>query len=338
MVLAVAGCKPSSESSTPSAARPRIDVSSAGSTFIAPLMTAWTAAFAKSGRTQVHYQAIGSGAGVAQFIAKSVDFGVTDAPMTDAQIASAKGPVVHIPLAMGAVVPIYNVPGLAHTVRFTPETLSGIFLGEIKIWNDPKLVATNPLLDMPKLPISVVHRSDGSGTTFALTDYLSKVSSAWKSKVGSGNTVAWPTGLAAAGNEGLASTVQQTSGAIGYSDLAYSLQSNLPIAQLKNQAGSFVEASIDSVAAAAVGEISDDLRYSLTDAKPDTAWPISTTTWAVVRTDMPAGSTRDGVLDFLHWALHDGQKLCAKLNYAPLPAELRGRVETKLNAMERPSP
>jgi phosphate transport system substrate-binding protein len=341
LLLASGACKESGDSATKPAAPsgPHIEINGAGSTSIAPLMNKWASEFAKSSpNAQVYYQSVGSGAGVKQLIAKTVDFGATDAPMTEAQLTEAKSPVLHIPLCMGAVVPIYNVPGLAHVMRFTPETLSGIFLGDIKTWNDPKLVAINPLLDLPSTPIAVVHRSDGSGATYELADYLSKVSPAWKSKVGApSNTITWPVGLGAKGNEGVATSVTSTPGSIGYTELSYALQNRLSIAELKNQAGNFIEASIESVSASAVGEIPDDLRYTLTNATPDKAWPISGTTWAVVYQDMPAGPSRDAVMSFLRWAVHDGQKQCTPLDYAPLPPELKGRVDAKLNQIDHPN-
>jgi phosphate transport system substrate-binding protein len=212
--------------------------------------------------------------------------------MSDDQLREAKSPVIHVPLVMGAVVPTYNLPGLAHAFRFTPATLAGIFLGEIKMWNDPKLAADNPYLDLPASPINVVHRSDGSGATALLTEYLSKVSPTWKSKVGQGKEVNWPVGLGAKGNEGVATAVQQTQGSIGYVELTYALQNRMLIGEMKNQSGNFVEANTDSVAAADFGEVPDDLRYSVINAPGDKAWPISGTTWAILYQDMPAGPAR----------------------------------------------
>ena len=339
LALGAGGCKSSTDApaGAPATSKgPKIEINGAGSTSIAPLMAKWATEFLKaSAGTQIYYQSVGSGAGIKQLIAHSVQFGATDSPMTDAQLKEAKSPVVHVPLVMGAVVPVYNIPGLAHAMRFTPETLSGIFLGDIKMWNDPLMVAANPHLDLPNIAITVVHRSDGSGATGQLSEYFSKVSPAWKSKLGISNAINWPVGTGAKGNEGVATAVQATQGSIGYTELSYALQNHLLIGELKNQVGNFIEATIDAVTAAAVSEIPEDFRYSITNASGDKAWPISGTTWAIFYADMPAGPERTAVLSFLHWAIHDGQRLCTSLDYAPLPREMLGRVEGKVNQVER---
>jgi len=313
-------------------------INGAGSTFIYPLMSKWSSDYQKvAPSVQINYQSIGSGGGIRQLIAHTVQFGCTDGPMTDEQLKEAKAPVFHVPLVMGAVVPTYNLPPLSHAIRFTPEALAGIYLGDIKKWNDPKLAAANPDLELPTTPIVVVHRSDGSGTTYVWTDYLSKVSPEWKSKVGNATSVNWPTGLGGRGNEGVSGTVRQTPGAIGYVELTYAMQNKMPAGEVKNRAGHFVTPTIDAVTAAAAGAVAtlpDDLRYSITDAPGDAAWPISGTTWAVVYKDMPAGSDRTAVVSFLRWALHDGQKSCAALDYAALPPELVARAEAKLDQVE----
>ena len=238
---------------------------------------------------------------------------------------------------MGAVVPTYNLPVLAHPVRFTPEALAGIFLGEIKVWNDPKIASVNADLQLSATPIVVVHRSDGSGTTYVWTDYLSKVSPEWKTKAGTATSVNWPTGLGGRGNEGVAGTVKQTPGALGYVELTYAIQNKMPAAPVRNKAGNFVEPSIDAVTAAGAGampSIPEDLRYSITDSPGDKAWPISGTTWAVLYQDMPAGPERTAVVAFLRWSIHEGQKFCAPLDYAALPADLVAKAEAKLNLVE----
>jgi phosphate transport system substrate-binding protein len=344
--IAAMGCDRSSSSTaatmaSPEAAGPaptNVAVNGAGSTFINPLMSKWSSEFQRVSPTaHVNYQSIGSGGGIRQLLARTVQFGATDAPMTDDQLKEGKSPVLHVPLVMGAVVPTYSLPPLAHAIRFTPEALAGIFLGDIKSWNDPKLATANPDLKLPSTPIVVVHRSDGSGTTFVWTDYLSKVSADWKSKIGSATSVNWPTGLGGRGNEGVAGTVHQTPGSIGYVELTYAIQNKMPAGQVKNRAGKFVEPSIDAVTAAAAGAtatIPDDLRYSITDAPGDQAWPISGTTWAVVYQDMPAGPERTTVVSFLRWAIHDGQRFCAPLDYAALPPELVTRAEAKLTLVE----
>ena len=326
------------DGSAPSAGGGTIALNGAGSTFIYPLMSRWSSEYQKIAPTiQVNYQSIGSGGGIRQLIAHTVQFGATDGPMTDDQLKEAKSPVLHIPLTMGAVVPTYNLPELPHPIRFTPEVLAGIFLGDIKVWNDSKIAAANSDLKLPATPIVVVHRSDGSGTTYVWVDYLSKVSPEWKSKVGAATSVNWPVGLGGRGNEGVAGTVRQTPGAMGYVELTYAVQNKMPVGLVKNLAGNFVEPTIESVTAAAAGALAtlpDDLRYSITNAPGEKAYPISGTTWAVIYQDMPAGPERKAIVSFVNWALHDGQKFCAPLDYAPLPQELIQRAEPKMASIE----
>lgn len=347
ILVAMVSCKSSSTQDTGASGGPghnaptstgTVDINGAGSTFVYPLMSRWSSEYQKvDPRVHINYQSIGSGGGIRQLIVKTVQFGATDGPMTDDQLKEAKSPVVHVPLTMGAVVPTYNLPPLAHAIRFTPDALAGIFLGNIKKWNDPKIASANTDLSLPATDIVVVHRSDGSGTTYVWTDYLSKVSPEWKTKVGNATSVNWPTGLGGRGNEGVAGTVKQTPGSIGYVELTYAIQNKMPSGSVKNKAGNFIDASIDAVTAAAAGAMAtmpDDLRYSITDAPGDKAWPISGTTWAVLYQDMPAGADRSAVVGFLRWAIHDGQKFCAPLDYAPLPAELAKRAEAKLDLVE----
>ena len=342
-LLGSLGCKssgdapPAAQSTKPAApSGPRVEIAAAGSTPLGPLMEKWTSEYAKvSPNTPVTYDAAGSGQGLKRLMDHKIQFGTVDSPMTDEQLKAAASPVVHIPLAMGAVVPIYNLPAMAHTVRFTSETMAGIFLGEIKTWNDPKMAAANPHLDLPNTPIAVVHRSDGSGVTYKLTEYFSKVSPTWKSKLGVSFEPHWPVGLGAKADEGVTNAVRQTVGAIGYTELSYALQNHLPMGELQNQAGNFIEASIDAVTESAVGEIPDDLRYSLADASPAQAWPISGTTWALVYGDLRPGPQRQAVIAFLRWAIHDGQKQTVPLSYAPLPKELLGRIDAKLNRIDQ---
>ena len=338
------GCKSSSEQvsptegAAPTAAAGPVTLNGAGSTFVYPLMSKWSSEYQKVAPTvQVNYQSIGSGGGIRQLIAHTVQFGATDGPMTDDQLKEAASPVLHVPLVMGAVVPTYNLPELPHPVRFTPEALASIFLGSVKTWNDPKISSANPDLKLPATPIVVVHRLDGSGTTYVWVDYLSKVSPEWKTKVGTATSVNWPVGLGGKGNEGVAGTVRQTPGLHGYVELTYALQNKMAIGPIKNQAGNFVEPSIDSVTAAAAGALStipDDLRYSITNSSGDKAWPVSGTVWAVVYQNMPAGPDRKAVAGFLRWALHEGQSFCAALDYAPLPPELVAKATGKLDLLE----
>jgi phosphate transport system substrate-binding protein len=310
----------------------------AGSSFVYPLMSKWSSDYQKIVPTaQINYQSVGSGAGIRQLIQHTVTFGATDGPMNDDQLKEAAAPVLHIPLVMGAIVPTYNLPDLPHAIRFTPDALTHIFLGDIKTWNDPKLASVNPDLKLPSTPIVVVHRSDGSGSTYIFADYLSKVSPDWKTKVGVATSLNWPVGVGGKGNEGVAGTVKQTPGAIGYVELTYALQNKLPLGEIKNQAGSFITPTIDSVTAAAAGALStipDDLRYSITNSAGDKAWPISGTVWAILYQNMPAGPERKALVGFLHWAIHDGQKACSPLSYAPLPAELVQKADAKLDLLE----
>lgn len=331
-------CKPSSSSGAGEGAPANITLNGAGSTFVYPLMSKWSSEYQKLFPTvRINYQSIGSGGGIRQLTARTVNFGATDGPMTDEQLKEAKSPVIHIPLVMGAVVPTYNLPELPHAIHFTPEMLAGIFLGQIKTWNDPAIASANADLKLPAAPIVVVHRSDGSGTTYVWVDYLSKVSAEWKSKVGTATSVNWPVGLGGKGNEGVAGTIRQTPGSFGYIELIYAIQNKMPVGFVKNLAGNFIEPTIDSVTAAAAGALAaipDDLRYSITNAPGDKSYPISGTTWAVVYNDMPAGPERTGLIGFLRWTLHDGQRLCTPLDYAPLPEDLLTRANAKLDLIE----
>jgi len=320
------------------APKAKVALNGGGSSFINPVMTKWTSEYQKvAPNVEINYQSIGSGGGIRQLMVHTVNFGATDAPLTDDQLKEAKSPIVHVPLVMGAVVPTYNLPAQSHEIRFTPEALAGIYLGTIKAWNDPKITAANTDLKLPATPIVVVHRSDGSGTTFVWTDYLSKVSPEWKTKVGAATSVNWPTGLGGRGNEGVSGTVKQTPGAIGYVELTYAIQNKMPAGEVKNRAGNFIKPSIDAVTAAAAGyvpSLPDDLRYSIVDSPGPTAWPIAGTTWAALYQDMPAGPERTATVTFLRWAIHDGQKFCSALDYAPLPAELVAKADAKLNLVE----
>lgn len=338
------GCKQSSPTTSTSGEGPQaaaqaapagpVTLNGAGSTFVYPMMSRWSAEYQKTApEVQVNYQSIGSGGGIRQLIAHTVQFGATDAPMTDDQLKEANSPVLHIPLVMGAVVASYNLPNLPHAIRFTPEALAGIFLGDITTWNDAKIAASNSDMKLPSTAIVVVHRSDGSGTTFVFADYLSKVSPAWKTKVGASTSLNWPVGIGGKGNEGVAGTVRQTPGAIGYVEMTYAIQNKMPFGEVKNQAGNFIEPTIDAVTAAAAGAMSsipDDLRYSITNSPAPKGYPICGTTWAVVYKDTPPGPARKALVGFLRWVLHDGQKFCQPLDYAPLPAELVQRADAKL--------
>jgi phosphate transport system substrate-binding protein len=316
--------------------KPRLN--GAGATFVFPVMSKWAAEYDKAKGVEINYQSIGSGGGIQQMTAKTADFGCSDAFLNEEQLKKAKdtnGDVVHIPLVMGAVVPIYNLEGVDE-LTFDGPALADIFLGKIKKWNDKALVALNPKAKLPDKDIGVVHRSDGSGTTNIFADYLSKVSPEWKEKVGVGTSLKWPTGEGASGNPGVAGRVKTTAGTIGYVELIYALQNDIKCGLVKNKEGVAVKADLKSVTAAAdnmLKDIPDDLRYSITDAGGKDSYPISGTSWAVVYTKQPAGTGKQ-IVDFLNWCTHDGQQYCEALHYAKLPPGLVERVEKKLALIE----
>ena len=302
------------------------NINGAGATFPAPIYQKWFGEYHNAHSSiQINYQSLGSGAGIAQLTAGTVDFGASDMPMTDAQIAKLPAKSFHFPTVLGAVVPTYNVPGVPQVLKFSPETLSGIFLGAITKWNDPKLVKDNPGVKLPNADIVVAHRSDGSGTTFVWTDYLSKISPDWKSKVGANTSVQWPTGLGGAGNEGVAGLVKQTPNSIGYVELIYAANNKMAYGSVKNAAGTFVTASTDSVSEAAAGAakaMPADFRVSITNAPGKGAYPISSFTWLLVPAKIPDANKGKAIKGFIQWMLADGQKEAAAMYYAPLPKEV----------------
>jgi phosphate transport system substrate-binding protein len=298
-------------------------VNGAGATFPYPIYSKWFDEFhTKNSQAQINYQSVGSGAGIRQLQAGTVDFGATDSPMTDEQLSQAPAKVLHFPTVLGAVVATYNLAGVKQEINFTPEALAGIFLGTVTKWNDPILAKANPAAAFPAADIVVVHRSDGSGTSFVWTDYLSKTSPAWKSKVGAGTAVNWPVGLGAKGNEGVSGLVKQTPNSIGYVELVYALQNKMPYARIRNSAGSFVRPDLRTVtaaAAAAAAAMPDDFRVSITNPPGKDAYPISSFTWLLVPAKIQDSAKRKILTDFLHWMLQDGQKMAEPLGYAPLP-------------------
>ena len=306
-------------------------VTGAGATFPAPLYSKWFSDYNhKAPDIQINYQAIGSGGGIKQITEKTVDFGASDAPMSDEELKKASG-LQHIPTVMGAVVLVFNVPGVK-ALKLRPETLAGIFLGKIVNWNDPALAKDNK--GLPDAAIAVAHRSDGSGTTAVFTDYLAKVSPDWKSGPGAGKSVSWPTGLGGKGNDGVTGIVKQTEGAIGYVELAYANQNKLPVAELRNHDGYFTAARLDTVSAAAIHvEVPDDYRVSLTDAPGKSAYPIAAITYLLVYRDQADAAKGAALLEFLWWAEHEGQKSAAGLDYAPLPKPLVEKVDATLRKM-----
>ena len=308
-------------------------LSGAGATFPAVIYTKWIDEYNKLTGVQVNYQAIGSGGGIKGITDKTVDFGATDNAMTDQQLTDAKTPIVHIPTVMGGIVATFNVTGVT-TLKLTGETLSGIFLGEIKKWNDPKLATDNPGVTFPNADIATVHRSDGSGTTAVFTDYLSKVNATWKSQVGAAQTVQWPGGVGAKGNDGIAGAVKSTPNSIGYVELIYALQQKLGAASLKNTAGKFVDANLDSVSKAAVGvTLPDDLRASLTNSTNADAYPIVAMTYLLTYKDVADKGKALAMARFFWWGTHDGQIFAKDLGYAPLPADVLTKVEAKIRSI-----
>jgi phosphate transport system substrate-binding protein len=311
-------------------------INGAGATFPAVIYQKWFDEYHKMHPDiQINYQSIGSGGGVAQLTAGTVDIGASDYPLTDEQASKMKVKALHFPTVLGGVVPAYNIPGVTQDLKFTGETLAGIFLGTIKKWNDPSLAKDNPGVKLPNEDIQVVHRSDGSGTTFCFTDYLSKVSPEWKSKVGTGGSVNWPVGTGGKGNEAVAGTVKQIPNSIGYVELAYAVQTKMTYGSVKNAAGNFLKSDLNTVTAAAAGaakNIPDDFRVSITNAPGKDAYPISTFTWLLVPSEIPDAAKAKSIKGFLQWMLADGQKYAAGLYYAPLPKEVVAK-ETKQIAM-----
>ncbi|MGH9703975.1 MAG: phosphate ABC transporter substrate-binding protein PstS [Candidatus Acidiferrales bacterium] len=298
-------------------------LNAAGATFPYPMYSKWFDDYHKlHPNIQINYASIGSGGGIRQVLAGTVDFGASDGPMTDEQLAQAKIPVLHFPTVMGADVPSYNIPGVSAELNFTPEALAGIYLGKITKWNDPAIANSNPGISLPANDIVVVHRSDGSGTTYIWVDYLSKVSPEWSSKVGKGTSVNWPVGLGGKGNEGVSGLIKQTPNSIGYIELIYAIQTKMPYGKVRNSAGKFVKADLAGVTAAAAGAakaMPDDFRVSITNAPGPAAYPISSFTWLLIPEKIGDATKRDTIKQFLKWMLTDGQNACESLSYARLP-------------------
>jgi phosphate transport system substrate-binding protein len=323
-------------STTTGASGQSVDLTGAGATFPYPIYSKWFSDYAAATGVKINYQSIGSGGGIRQLSEGTVDFGASDSPMSDDELSKAKGgPILHFPTVLGADVITYNLPGVTTALKFTPTAIADIFSGRIKKWNDTRIASLNPGVTLPAQDILVVHRSDGSGTTYIFTDYLSTAVPSWKSSVGKGKEVKWPVGLGAKGNEGVSGQVKQTPGAIGYVELAYAKQNNLPIAAIRNKSGQFVAASVNAVTAAAAGvakalPANTDYRLSIVDAPGAAAYPISSFTWILVyqkQTDAVKGKK---LVDFLNWALTEGEKSAPTLDYAPLPAEMATAVKARV--------
>ena len=305
----------------------------AGATFPYPMYSKWFSKYHDAHPDiQFNYQSIGSGGGIRQVLAGTVDFGASDGPMSDEQLAQSKTKILHVPTVLGAVVPAYNVTGVSGDLKFTPEALAGIFLGKITTWNDKAIASANPGIKLPGDPIVVVHRSDGSGTTFIFTDYLSKVSGDWQSQVGKNTSVKWPVGLGGKGNEGVAGMIRQMQGAIGYIELIYAVQNKIPYGVVKNAAGEYIKASLDSVtaAAASVKSMPADFRVSITNAPGKDAYPISSFTWLLIPAQSKDAAKGKMIADFLSWMVDDGQKMTADLTYAPLPQGVAAKVKDEI--------
>jgi phosphate transport system substrate-binding protein len=302
-------------------------INGAGATFPYPIYSKWFDAYTTvDPSVRFNYQSIGSGGGQKQILEQTVDFGASDGPMSDENLAKAPGKLLHIPTVAGAVVMTYNLPGNP-ALKLDGPTIAGIYLGEIKKWNDPKLTALNPGVKLPDQEIVVVHRSDGSGTTYIFTDYLSKISPDWKSKVGNNTSVSWPAGIGGKGNEGVSGQVKQTPGAIGYVELIYAIQNKMSYADLKNAAGEFVKATLESVTAAmATASIPDDFRFSMTNASGKDSYPIAGATWLLVYEQQKDPAKGKKLVEFLKWAVTKGEDMAKDLDYAPLPPNVRDRV------------
>jgi phosphate transport system substrate-binding protein len=330
LLIGLVGCSSPSASSE----RPGQEVlmNGAGATFPYPIYAKWFDEYHKlHADVKINYQSIGSGGGIRQLQAGTVDFGASDSPMTDDQLKQAPAKVLHFPTVLGAVVPTYNIAAVKQDLNFTSEALAGIFLGTIKKWNDPALVKANPGVSLPADDIVVVHRAEASGTTFVWTDYLSKVSSDWKSRVGAGTAVNWPGGLGAKGNEGVAGLVNQTPNAIGYVELVYAIQNHMSYGKIRNAAGNLVKADLASVtAAAASATVPADFRVSITNSPGKDAYPAASFTWLLVPEKIADPAKRRVMTDFLKWMLADGQKMAEPLGYAPLPQEVAAREATAI--------
>jgi phosphate transport system substrate-binding protein len=319
-----------------------LTITGAGASFPYPMYSKWFDEYHKKDTNiEINYQSIGSGGGIKQVTEGTVDFGASDGPMNDDQLKAFQDKhgfaILHFPTVLGAVVPTYNIPGVTTDLNFTPEALSGIFLGKITKWNDPAIAGANKGVNLPGNDIVVVHRSDGSGTSYIWTDYLSKISDEWKSKVGKGASVNWPVGLGGKGNEGVAGLVKQTANAVGYVELIYAIQNKMPYGTVKNSSGAFIKADLAGVTAAAAGaakNMPDDFRVSITDAPGKAAYPISSFTWLLIPAKFSDGAKRDALKGFVKWMLADGQNYAESLSYAKLPKEVVAKEVKALDGIQ----
>ena len=307
-------------------------INGAGATFPYPIYSKWFDVYSTiKPDVRFNYQSIGSGGGIKQITSKTVDFGASDGPMTDQQLSEAPGRIFHIPMVMGAVVAAYNLPGIEKGLKLAPDVIADIYLGKITKWNDPRIASANGGMQIPDMPIIVTRRSDGSGTTYIWVDYLCSVSGDWKLKVGKGTSVNWPVGLGGKGNEGVAGIVKQTPGAIGYVELSYAVKNDLAYAFIQNRSGSFIEPSLDSTSKAAEGvEMPSDFRVSLVNSGNPAAYPVAGFTWLLIYKNPDDAVKGQAIVDFIRWAVHDGQSYAKDLLYAPLPADVVAMIDKKL--------
>lgn len=317
---------------TVASAQSQVLLNAAGATFPYPIYSKWFSDYHhQHPEIQINYQSIGSGGGIQQLKSGTVDFGASDMPLNDQLLSQFSFNVLQFPTVLGAIVPTYNIPGVTATLKFTPKALADIYLDKVTKWNDPEITSSNPGVNLPGNDIVVVHRSDGSGTTFVFTDFLSKVSPDWKSQVGSNTSVNWPTGLGQKGNEGVSGMVQQTPNAIGYVELIYALQNKMGYGLVQNSSGKFVKASLESVTEAAAGaseKMQSDIRISITDASGADAYPICSFTYLLIPANITDATKRKAIVEFLHWMLSTGQGSAESLNYARLPKAVVG-IESK---------
>ncbi len=332
VAFACSGCNKGGGSSTGS-----INLQGAGATYPNPIYQKWISEYGKlHPNVKIDYQSIGSGGGMKQIKQETVDFGATDTPMIDEDLKSAPGAILHIPMVLGAVVLTYNLAGVKQPLHFSPDAVADIFLGKIKRWDDPRIKGENPGVSLPSADITVVHRSDGSGTTGVWADYLAKISAEWKQKVGVGPSLNWPVGVGGKGNEGVTGQVKQTPNTIGYVELIYAIQNSLPVGLIKNKSGNFVQPSLDSVTAAAAGSLAntpEDLRVSITDSSGPDSYPVSSYTYILAYKNQKDATKGKVLVDYLWWCVHDGQKFANDLKYASLPAEIVKRTEAKINSI-----
>ena len=315
-----------------------VDLTGAGATFPYPLYFQWTRDYQQAKSVNINYQSIGSGGGIQQLLARTVDFGASDAPMSNEELSRAGSPILHFPMTLGAVAVSYNLPSVQQPLRLTGDVVADMFLGRITRWNDPRIASTNPGVTLPDEALLPVHRADGSGTTYVFTEYLAAVSEAWRAGPGAGKEVAWPTGIGARGNEGVSGQIKASPGTVGYIEVVYANQNNLPKAAIQNRSGNFVQPSPETTTAAAAGVVdtlseSTDYRISIINAPGAQAYPISSFTWILVYRDQPDSVKARKLVEFLRWAVTDGQERASGMDYGPLPQQMRDRLVTRLDSI-----